>query len=101
MQKRCGRLAQTVRIGGEGGGARGFRQMVRRLGAQDDDLAGVRLVASSRSGEWGPVSAHGRGRRRRGSGGRQDARPVEAGDGRVKCVPEQGSGAMENGPGPK
>jgi hypothetical protein len=47
MQKWCGRLAQTVRTGGEGGGARGFRQMVRRLGAQDDDLAGVRLVASS------------------------------------------------------
>jgi hypothetical protein len=52
MWKRRRRLAQTARIGGEGGDAHGFQQMVRRPGAQDDDMVGVRLVASSRSGEW-------------------------------------------------
>jgi hypothetical protein len=29
------------------------------------------------------------------------ARPMEVGGGRAKCVHEQGSGTMENRPGPK
>jgi hypothetical protein len=82
MRKRHRRLAQTARTGGEGGDAHDFQQMVRRPGAQDDDMVGVRLVASSRSGEWkrermgAQLDAW---KRKKGRGAAGKTRPAEAG----------------------